>query len=244
MTEAQGGPPLREWATVEVGVLYRCQQPGYDPQGDGDAPHAFTEAQIAFLRGQGVGLIVSANEEALPEDNVKLLQDSGIRYEHFPVVDFTAPTREQVVRASTIIQRTGQEGNASLVYCGFGHGRTGTFVTAWEILTDHPLREQAASLAELCHANHVERAEQEALLERLDTDLRGLLVEPDAGGSDSGGSESDESDSSESDSDGDSSGDSESGDRDVDDREPRDFDTTDQRSASEGPMRDGPIDGR
>ncbi|MEU5692316.1 hypothetical protein [Actinosynnema sp. NPDC020468] len=238
MTAPAEPTPLAEWDAVEPGVLYRCQQPGYEPRLDRDTPHAFTDAQILFLRAHAISLVLSANSIALEDADVAALRDAGIDYRHFPVTDYTAPTRDQVIRASTALAANSRDGGASLVYCGFGHGRTGTFVTAWEILTDHPLRQAAASVRELCEANHVERQTQRDLLERLDATSRGLLADDGSSESDSSSGSDDTSDSS------DTSSDTSSDDTSSDSDYRPDDDGGEPERGGEGRIGTGVADGR
>ena len=75
--------------------------------------------------------MISLNEYLLPDDQLQLLREHGVgHYLHIVVVDYDAPPKEKLLEAFEFMKN-----KRWLVWCGFGQGRTGTMVTAWEILS-------------------------------------------------------------------------------------------------------------
>ena len=81
-----------------------------------------------YLAHQDVSLLISLTEHAA--DAGQLL-NRGIDQLHLPVIDFTAPTLDQL---DTFVSLTADEllwGGRVVVHCAAGRGRTGTFLAAW-----------------------------------------------------------------------------------------------------------------
>jgi atypical dual specificity phosphatase len=53
--------------------------------------------------------------------------------EHLPIVDFTAPSLAELRRAVAVIEEARRAGEAILVHCYMGLGRTGTVIAAYLI---------------------------------------------------------------------------------------------------------------
>lgn len=82
------------------------------------------DEDIAFLKAEGIGALISLSEAPLDESP---LREYGISYLHVPVDDFTAPSIKQVEQCMEFIEQMifGKERPVA-VHCGAGCGRTGT----------------------------------------------------------------------------------------------------------------------
>lgn len=117
---------------VVPGKVARSSQPGYNNASD--TVQSFSMVQIMFLKTKGIRCIISANELGITPQSQRLLDSAHIAYHHFSVVDRQPPTAYHLQNASDRIDQTLASGGGVLVYCGYGQGRTGTFVAGWAML--------------------------------------------------------------------------------------------------------------
>ena len=81
---------------------------------------------LAFLKGEGIGAVISLSEAPLNEIS---LRESGFLSLHAPVEDFTAPSIELVEQCMEFIERMIHvEDRAVAVHCAAGCGRTGALL--------------------------------------------------------------------------------------------------------------------
>jgi len=118
---------FRNWAWVERNKLARSSAPYYSSV---DTDQKITDSVADYLSSRLINLVVSLNHYPLSLAQVNILGSRGILYHHIPVPDYHAPGKDELINAATRM-----ENRISLVWCGFGAGRTGTMVTAWQILT-------------------------------------------------------------------------------------------------------------
>ena len=123
--------------------VYRSSQPNYIDEPGIDTVQVYSDVQIEALLTHNIKNIISANYENVSTDSIQRLNCKGIEVHHYRVKDFTSPTREQVTLAAKEIQKARSKGVSSLIYCGYGCGRTGTFVSAWEILAGIKTKKKA-----------------------------------------------------------------------------------------------------
>ncbi|KAK8142352.1 hypothetical protein G3M48_008895 [Beauveria asiatica] len=117
-----------------------------------------------------------ANDETIK----KALKDTGIAYTPLPVEDFHAATLYDFRRGwEAFTHHRGR--SRTLVWCGYGHGRTSTMITALQMYAQHE-RGQLATWTRADYArNHVEDPTQEEALDALQQRLRAEpLPEPTA----------------------------------------------------------------
>ena len=115
------------WISEKQG-LARSSAPNYI---DKDADQNVTPAVAEYLKKVQIDAVISLNHFRLDGDQIKLLRDNGVgHYHHIRVADYDAPPKEKVLEAFEFMKN-----KRWLVWCGYGQGRTGTMVTAWEILS-------------------------------------------------------------------------------------------------------------
>jgi len=85
-------------------------------------------ADLAWLRKQGIELLVSLTEERPRRDWVN---DAGLLVMHVPIEDMEAPTQEQLDRCISAIERANSHGMGVAIHCGAGLGRTGVILAAY-----------------------------------------------------------------------------------------------------------------
>ena len=129
------------------GAVARSSQPGYTGS---DKPHAFGPVEITYLRSKGINCIISANHLELPKVARTLLTNAGISYYHYQVGDYQPPTTLQLQTAANVMDTAINGGGRVLVHCGYGEGRTGTFVAGWAMLKYMP-RQVNADVDDMCN---------------------------------------------------------------------------------------------
>ncbi len=113
---------------------------------------------LIFLRGQGVGAIVSLTTTPLDAGELGVAE---IAYLHEPVSDFTPPTPTQIARIIEFTRAQHKEfGCSVLVHCGAGLGRSGTVAACYLVHTGMDATKAIARVREL-RPFSVETAEQE-----------------------------------------------------------------------------------
>ncbi|KAH0596606.1 hypothetical protein MHUMG1_05724 [Metarhizium humberi] len=110
------------------------------------------------------------SDQNLTADSIKFLEqqeithNASIAYTPLPIVDFGTPTLEDFQK--------GYEGfknhrSGTLVWCGFGHGRTGTMISALQIYIEHEKPSPQLLTRQDYDNNHVEEDAQRAILDKL-----------------------------------------------------------------------------
>jgi protein tyrosine phosphatase len=136
--------------------LYRASAPNYA----GGTTQFLTEAAVQFLSDRGIDSIISFNEHPYNAAALQLLEDANVDYIHLRVVDFTAPTLDQLRNANEFFLQH----KATLIHCGYGHGRTGTGVTALQL---YATKGSAPVETDWNMENHVESIAQIKVLQNL-----------------------------------------------------------------------------
>lgn len=130
---------------LDEDVLAGCSRPGGRSLSSSD-PDAL-DRDLAWLRDQGVGAVLSLTETPLPAD---ALARRDLAYLHLPVPDLTPPTPEQLDRALAFIDRQRIAGRPVVVHCLMGQGRTGTVLAAYRIRSGATPERALAELRALC----------------------------------------------------------------------------------------------
>ena len=111
------------------------------------ASAARLDDDLAWLREQGIGALLTLTEEPLPAD---ALARNGLESLHIPVMDMSAPTPRQFEEALAFIDRMRAAGHAVAVHCLMGQGRTGTILAAYLIRAGASAEEAVARVRVVC----------------------------------------------------------------------------------------------
>lgn len=132
-------------------------------------PGYFTElgADLDYLAEEGITHIVT-----LTEDPLDMPPDGAFTAHHLPVVDFAAPEHPQMFRFCQLADTLEEKGEALVVHCLAGIGRTGTFLAGYLMWKDGLTARQALSRVRAIRREYVQSVEQEAYLEDWETWLR------------------------------------------------------------------------
>jgi atypical dual specificity phosphatase len=84
--------------------------------------------ELAWLRQQGIQLLITLTEEPLPRN---WINEAGLMAIHVPVEDMEPPTQEQLDQCLTAIARANEQNIAVSVHCGAGMGRTGVVLACY-----------------------------------------------------------------------------------------------------------------
>ncbi|KFG85720.1 hypothetical protein MANI_021141 [Metarhizium anisopliae] len=144
--------------------LFRSSAPHYDGHND-DSQYLDTKS-IAFLRQQNINHVISVN---WPADDATItmtntLRTAGIAHTPLKVEDHHAPTPEQLKKGNTEWEK---HRHGTLVWCGFGHGRTGTMVSGLQIMAEKKKPHPHKFTHDDYVRNHVETQDQEDVLNKL-----------------------------------------------------------------------------
>lgn len=108
---------------------------------------AALDADLAWLREQGIGAVLSMTETPLP---AIALERHELESLHVPVDDLTAPTPEQFDRALRFIDWQRIHGRAVAVHCRMGQGRTGVILAAYLVRMGATPAEALARVRAVC----------------------------------------------------------------------------------------------
>ena len=150
----ESDPIFYNWVWVEDGKLARSSAPYYN-ENEGDKSQFMDDDAVEYLKKEGVTSVISLNHHELTDAEQKLLKQNDIEYVFLQVEDMHSPSKEQLEKGAAAIANSK---GAALVYCGYGQGRTGTQIAAWQILTGKTGKYQAVV------GSTIETKEQEDIL--------------------------------------------------------------------------------
>lgn len=120
---------------------------------------------LAWLRRNGIDVLVSLTEDPLPRDWVN---DAGLMVVHVPVPDMEPPGDRQLEHVVEAIRKAQAAGMGVAVHCTAGLGRTGTVLAAYFVAQGLSPREAVEKVREL-RPGSVETPEQEKAVEMFAT---------------------------------------------------------------------------
>ncbi|CUS10128.1 unnamed protein product [Tuber aestivum] len=127
-------PVFRRFEWVVPDRLARSSAPYYDGE---DSDESINETSIEFLHNHGIHNIISLNSVEITPREKGRLRAAKISYSHIIVPECTAPTQEQFDQ----IWNAYKGALATIVYCGYGDGRTGMAISAIQLCEGRPLGE-------------------------------------------------------------------------------------------------------
>jgi atypical dual specificity phosphatase len=129
---------------IDEPLLAACAEPG-------------GQEQLAWLRGQGVDILITLTEEPRPRTWVDA---AGLMSVHVPVPDMDVPAVEQFEQVMSVIDKAQSAGMGVAVHCLAGRGRTGTVLAAYFVHRGLTAREAIDKVRQL-RPGSIEVPEQE-----------------------------------------------------------------------------------
>ena len=120
-------------------------------------------ADLAWLRRQGVQLLISLTESPLPRH---WINDAGLMAVNVPVPDMEPPSDRQFDHILDTIRKANDVGMGVAIHCAAGLGRTGTVLAAYFVAKGLPPREAVERVRNL-RPGSVETVDQERAIERF-----------------------------------------------------------------------------
>ncbi len=119
-------------------------------------------SQVRWLQRHGVKSILTLREEPLPKGYI---DGTGVNYMHIRMSDHDPPSQESLSKAVGHIRSEIEKGNAVVVHCLAGQGRTGTVLSCY--LVQYQDREPAEVIAKLRNdrPGSVESSQESAVYE-------------------------------------------------------------------------------
>lgn len=140
--------------------LYRSSAPHYIR----DSDQKLTADSIKFLKDNKIEHVISVNSKARDITITKALKDNSIAYTPLPVEDFHPPTMKDLETGNTGYRK---HRAGTLVWCGFGWGRTGTMISGLQVYAEKDKPSPTRLTLADYDINLVEEDEQRNLLEEL-----------------------------------------------------------------------------
>jgi atypical dual specificity phosphatase len=161
---------MRSFYWVIDNALAGCGRPGGagtrtrngSPANEAETMAAL-DADLAFLREQGIGAVLTLTETPLEDE---ALAHAGMESLHIPIVDMAAPSPLQFEHALSFIDEQGGLGRRVAVHCLMGQGRTGSILAAYLIRAGATPEDALSRLRAVC-PGAVENPTQERALQEF-----------------------------------------------------------------------------
>lgn len=106
----------------------------------------YSREEVLWLRDQKIDVLLSLTENPLRRP---WINDAGLMVVHEPIVDFSAPSLEQLQRCIEVIRNAHEQRMGVAVHCAAGLGRTGTILAAWFVTQGKSAEEAIAHVREI-----------------------------------------------------------------------------------------------
>lgn len=124
--------------------------------------------ELAWLRRNGIELVLSLTEEPLRRDWVA---DASLLALHVPIADMEAPTPEQIDTCISAIRRAHERHMGVAIHCAAGLGRTGVILACYFVAQDYSAEEAINKVRDL-RPGSIETDEQLEAIEAFERRLR------------------------------------------------------------------------
>jgi atypical dual specificity phosphatase len=118
---------------------------------------------LAWLRKQGIELLISLTEDPLRKDWVN---DAGLLVLHVPMIDMEPPSQEDLGKCLSAISRAHDQRMGVALHCEAGLGRSGT-VLACHFVTKGLTAKNAIARVRRLRPGSIETEEQEDTIEEF-----------------------------------------------------------------------------
>jgi atypical dual specificity phosphatase len=119
--------------------------------------------ELAWLREQGIQLLISLTEDPLRRD---WINEAGLFSMHVPVVDLLAPSQKQIDLCLSAVNKARVNQFGVGIHCGAGLGRTGTILACYLVTQGLNGRDAIARTRQL-RPGSIETPEQEEAIEEF-----------------------------------------------------------------------------